>query len=640
MSEILLLPQPQTLIRREGTAVLSERKAIALDVAAPNRLLFTARLAQRALGEHAGLDWFIAGGATLPEEQIGLIIRLDLAMSQPQGYRLRVDATRIQIEAADDAGAFYGVQTLIQLLQEHGAALPCLQIEDWPDLRDRGVMLDISRDKVPTMDTLYALIDLLASWKINQFQLYTEHTFAYRNHPDVWANASPITAEEILMLDAYCRERFIDLVPNQNCFGHMHRWFEHPQYLALAEAPNGFTTPQGLVSTLPFSLDPTDPDSIDLVASLFAELLPNFGSTMVNVNCDETFELGLGKSKALCEARGKGRVYLDFLLQVFQQAQAHGRTMQFWADIVGRYPDLVPELPPSAIALEWGYEADHPFAAKCHMFAAAGVPFYVCPGTSSWNSIAGRTGNALANIRNAVENGIEHGALGVLNTDWGDGGHWQQLPISYLGWAYAAGLGWAIEQNVEMDVTAVLDAIAFNDRAQVMGKLVYDLGNAFQWPDFPVANGSILFWAFTIPLDMMSRREVSDEVKAVLRRQGGEFTSKLRQTIGNIDEVMAPLDKAQMDRVDAELIKEELRLAAAMLKHGARRWLAILGDESPGRAELEAELAALKQTYERLWLERNRPGGLADSLDRMSRKRPLYPGIAWDNIFPGVVGLP
>ena len=96
-------------------------------------------------------------------------------------------------------------------------------------------MLDISRDKVPTMETLYALVDLLAGWKINQLQLYTEHTFAYRQHPEVWAEASPLTGQEILGLDAYCRKRFVELVPNQNSFGHMHRWLKHARYAPLAE---------------------------------------------------------------------------------------------------------------------------------------------------------------------------------------------------------------------------------------------------------------------------------------------------------------------------------------------------------------------------------------------------------------------
>ena len=117
-----------------------------------------------------------------------------------------------------------------QLFRQFPNGVPCLHIEDWPDFPTRGVMIDISRDKVPTMATLYALVDLLASMKINQLQLYTEHTFAYRNHPEAWAEASPMTGEEILALDAYCRARFIQLVPNQNSFGHMERWLKLPRY--------------------------------------------------------------------------------------------------------------------------------------------------------------------------------------------------------------------------------------------------------------------------------------------------------------------------------------------------------------------------------------------------------------------------
>jgi len=113
--------------------------------------------------------------------------------------------------------------------------LVCIDINDWPDFPNRGVLLDISRDKVPTMKTLYELVDLLSEWKINQFQLYTEHTFAYRNHGVVWDKAGPMTGEEILALDMYCRERFVELVPNQNSFAHMERWLKHKEYLHLAE---------------------------------------------------------------------------------------------------------------------------------------------------------------------------------------------------------------------------------------------------------------------------------------------------------------------------------------------------------------------------------------------------------------------
>lgn len=78
----------------------------------------------------------------------------------------------------------------------------------------QGYQLDISRCKVPTMSTLFRMVDFLASLGYNQFQLYTEHTFAYSKHETVWREASPMTPDEIRALDSYCAERGIELVPN------------------------------------------------------------------------------------------------------------------------------------------------------------------------------------------------------------------------------------------------------------------------------------------------------------------------------------------------------------------------------------------------------------------------------------------
>ena len=90
-------------------------------------------------------------------------------------------------------------------------------------------MLDVSRDRVPTRETLERIVGMLALARINQLQLYTEHTFAYRDHEIVWRDASPITPDDVRWLDALCVEHGIELVANQNCFGHMNRWLMHPR---------------------------------------------------------------------------------------------------------------------------------------------------------------------------------------------------------------------------------------------------------------------------------------------------------------------------------------------------------------------------------------------------------------------------
>ena len=104
-------------------------------------------------------------------------------------------------------------------------------------------MLDISRCKVPTLTTLKTLIEQFADLKYNQLQLYTEHTFAFTDHETVWRDASPLTASDILELQAHCQAHYIELVPNLNSFGHFERWLRHSEYRAYAECPDGFIHP-------------------------------------------------------------------------------------------------------------------------------------------------------------------------------------------------------------------------------------------------------------------------------------------------------------------------------------------------------------------------------------------------------------
>ena len=199
----------------------------------------------------------------------------------PDGYRLTVGDDDVNLAAGDDAGAFYGRATLEQLRREHGGDLPRCEIEDWPDYPVRAVMLDVSRDKVPSRRTLEALIERLASWKVNQVQLYMEHTFAYAGHREVWADASPFTAEEVAYLDRFCAERHVELVPNQNCLGHMGRWLKHERYRPLAMFPDGWAE-RGRWRP-PATIDPANPGSLALVRELLTELLPNFTSRRVQL---------------------------------------------------------------------------------------------------------------------------------------------------------------------------------------------------------------------------------------------------------------------------------------------------------------------------------------------------------------------
>lgn len=607
----LLCPRPRTLA--PGVGQLTLRQQPKLELEGLDGCPAAARLARR-LGD----------SPLAPAGPTSARFLLSLVPGDPQSeaYSLDIDAESVRIQASSNAGLFYGVCTLEQLMKLGAGAgehsLPVLRIQDQPSFARRGVMLDISRDKVPTLATTLALVELLASLKINELQLYMEHTFAYAGHEKVWENASPFSGADIQTLDRFCRERHIDLVPNQNSFGHMQRWLTFEPYRSdLAEAPDGFEHAWNPTRE-PYGLCPTDARSLTFLNGLYDQLLPHFTSRTFNVGLDETFDLGLGRSSRACAERGTERVYLEFLKQIHDSVGRRGFTMQFWGDIIIKRPELIPELPKDAIAMEWGYEHDHPFAENVAKFAAAGLRFYVCPGTSSWNTIAGRTENALLNIASAVKHGAQHGALGVLNTDWGDNGHLQPLCVSYIGFFAGAAMSWKAEDAqapLELPVAEWLDSYVFDDSAARLGKATRDLGNAYRELGCRPHNSSALF------LFIAGRTGQPLQLPGI---EAHHFDGALKY----LQRVDAELALAKPANEEAGCSRAELEWASDLLKAACRIGKArlALGFDEPVpkldpavRETLAAELAPLIQRHRELWLVRNRPGGLRESAGQIER---------------------
>lgn len=539
--------------------------------------------------------------------------------AEPQAYTLKVEDD-IVIRGGDAAGVFYGCCTLRQLLLGEPDGLPVMTIEDAPHFKHRGYMLDISRDRVPTLETLYMLVDELSAMKYNQLQLYIEHTFQFPGHHYAWQHASPLTGEDVLRLDAYCKQRHVELVPNQNSLGHMERFLKHGPYRWMAESPQGFDGPDGAWRA-PSTLNPLLPDSLGFVCDLYDSLLPYYSSTQFNVGCDEPWELGRGKSKEAVAERG-GRVYLDWILALHKEVTQRGRAMMFWGDIILHYPELVPELPKDVIVMEWGYEPTHPFEENCAKYAEAGVPFYVCPGVSSWNSLAGRSREAMGNIARAALEGKKHGAIGLLVTDWGDRGHWQPWPVSYIGMAYAAAMAWSADVARQPKMDEGLDIHVYQDSAREMATISNDLASVYIQVGPPNINGQVLAYALE-----WTPENYRDKLKFYEDWGGHEANitpDNLRAVIQLIDSTVARIESTRMTRPDAALIRAEWRTAAHLLRHGAKWLLYLQGETGYAPAELLAEIDTLILQQRQNWLARSRPGGLDDSIRRFEPLRAVY----------------
>lgn len=358
-------------------------------------------------------------------------------------YKIEIDADGIKITRKGDCGTFRAVSTLKQMFKEYGAELPYCEIKDEPDFEKRSYMLDISRCRMPKVEYITRLIDLLADLKYNEFQLYMESfVFKYKAYPKYTEDFDCLTPEDIECLDKYCADRFIDLVPNQNGLGHMGDWLaqEEFKHLDVSGGTENTTT-----------LDPTLPESFEFVDNLYESLLPHFKSEYVNIGLDEAYGLGKYNIEALCNEKGIDNVFMDWLNKLADHIRTkYNKKVQFWADMVYEYPDAYKRMPKDAIALNWGYDLIKSAMIEERSMALEerGAKYYICPGNCTWISLTGRFDVMSFNLRTCGEVGKRHGANGYMLTDWGCGEGHTHFPIwSLVPAALAAQYAWNIGEK-------------------------------------------------------------------------------------------------------------------------------------------------------------------------------------------------
>ena len=262
----------------------------------------------------------------------------------PQRYQLELktqnsDKPRVHIQAADHSGLRHALASLWSLRQS-GAPLSPMRIDDQPAFAFRGVLLDISRDRIPKQEELQRIIRSLARLKINHLQLSIEHALAYPGHEAAWGKADALSPAEYTALGEYAARYGIELAANQNCFGHAERWLRHPAYAELAELPDAAQRINGGDQD-PFSLNLGDGRAKALVSeflTLQRGCLPQ--SSFCNIGGDETIDLGKGRSQAEVAQRGYAQVYGDRLAWLLGQAADLDWTPMYWADIALEHPAI------------------------------------------------------------------------------------------------------------------------------------------------------------------------------------------------------------------------------------------------------------------------------------------------------------
>ncbi len=500
-------------------------------------------------------------------------------------YEIKIDKNGVSVKVAGPEAAFRAFTTLKQIIAQSGDKLPCLEIEDEPSIKVRGYMLDISRGKIPNLEYVKKLCDLLADLKYNHLQLYMDSfVYEYKGFEEYWKDCQPLTEAEIKELDAYCKERFIELVPIQNSFGHMAAWTAKEEI-----APLAITGKDGKPSQ---TLNPLLPETLEFLDRIYSGMMDAFDTQLFNIGMDETVDLGNEQTKEECDKKGVGRVYTEYLNKVCDLVtNKYHKTPMFFDDIVFKHPEELANIPKNAVVMQWGYEGEQQFDRNCRMIKEHGLRFFVCPGTSMWGSITGRMNNAVINICTAAECGNYYGAEGFLLTEWGDDGHPQFPANTYFSLVYGGYVSWncgnhrsepayAERRAALYDCRAYLDKFVYKTEGErSLADIVYRMGNFYLQEDLLYFNGTELNQCF------MRREPTTPE-----RIAGFERVLKYMQGM-----------RAELEGIKADaMMLREITLNCDMV--------IMLANLVLGRAD-KAECERIFAEYRELWLANNHEAG-------------------------------
>ncbi len=597
-----LLPAPKKIEARPGGFALSRDIPIVLAPSADESSFASAKILREAIERACKIRLPIE--SHLRRSDLAPAIALGHGGGAPgtsgDRYRIEVRPGAIEIRAGGPAGLRYAVESLIQLLG-HGHArplreIPACEIEDEPDFALRGVMLDVSRGKVPTLETLFGLVDVFVKLKLNALMLYTEHTFRFRRHPQIGADASPLDAEAMRELDAYAAQHHVELIPCLQSLGHMDHILALPRYRELAETEMGWT------------IAPTHPETLSLLRDLYDEYLPNFRSPWFNANCDEPWDLGRGQSEERSKALGPGGLYLEHVIALRELAARNGKRTMIWGDVVHAHPARISEIPKDLVMLDWWYEAEFDYD-RAKLFKEHQLEFVLCPGTSSWNSLFPRVDNSLRNIAGWAAAGRKHGALGLVNTDWGDFGHYNLLGNSWFAYAFGAQQSWSGDPDPS-SFDRAFSARVFGETGKrgEVARLYRELG-AIHNTGFSVFNGSPIQYLFFD--DLEESYFIAGSKKGALERSHKKLV-RVRSRIDRAKHCFREEKETWRELLyaaDASLLAVEKALAGQRYNAWRRRPASLGARE---RRQLAGRLRGLAKTQStlltrlrKLWLARS-----------------------------------
>jgi len=339
-----------------------------------------------------------------------------------ESYKISVTPARVQVNAKSDAGLFYSLQTLRQLIvnDQNKSYIPEVEIDDYPQFVYRGVMMDFSHGGLLTEEEIKRQIDFLALWKMNQYYFYNEVSIEMKGYSLINYNAC-YSQDQIKRIVAYACEKHMDVIPFLELYGHLHELIRLEKYAALGVGKYGH------------EIDPMNPGVQILLKDWIKQYVDMFPSPFIHVGFDETWETErLAVQDSTIKPKERYLKQLNFVTRILRE---FGKTVMIWTDITNTHPDILSEFPKGLVPVIWEY-SDNPAAMTKWLkpVKKEKLPFFVQSAVDSWGNVYPAANYTYDNIDICLKTSRDEKAIGYITSVWTDA----VQPLLRNTWLYMA----------------------------------------------------------------------------------------------------------------------------------------------------------------------------------------------------------
>ncbi len=279
--------------------------------------------------------------------------------------------------------------------------------------RVKGFHIDL-RIQVMTMNALRKFADELSTLGINTLVMEWEATYPYYDHATI-SNKLSYTREEVASFIDYCENLGIDVIPLQQCFGHVEYILRHDRYSDIREDRKDIS------QLCPLKVEE---DSL-LFASLFSDMASLHKSEYIHIGGDETYLLGHCQACAEKAAKeGKSKLFVDYMKMMCNIVISLGKKPVMWADIILKYPEAAAELPEETIFIDWNYGWQANYFGDISTLQEKGMEFWGSPSIRSHpdNAYVTCWEKHFNNQRDFIPYARNSGYTGIVMTSWSTSG--------------------------------------------------------------------------------------------------------------------------------------------------------------------------------------------------------------------------